>query len=45
MVNSDTYQTESFNTAHAARYNAALLDHGTFEIINAGVIPDFGAAR
>jgi hypothetical protein len=44
MVNSDTYQTESFNTAHAARYNAAMLDHGTFEIINSGAIPDFRAA-
>jgi hypothetical protein len=33
IVNSSTYQTESFNTAHAARYNAAMLDHGTREII------------
>jgi hypothetical protein len=43
MVNSDTYQTESFNTAHTARYNAAMLEHGTYEIINAGVSPDFAA--
>lgn len=33
MVNSTTYQTESFNTAHAARYNAAMLQHGTRDII------------
>ena len=33
IVNSSTYQTESFNTAHAARYNAAMLDHGTRDII------------
>jgi hypothetical protein len=44
MVNSDTYQTESFNTAHTARYNLAMLDHGTFELIDAGVFPEFGAA-
>jgi hypothetical protein len=33
MVNSSTYQTESFNTAHTARYNLAMLQHGTREII------------
>jgi hypothetical protein len=33
IVNSNTYQTESFNTAHAARYNVAMLDHGTRDMI------------
>ncbi len=33
MVNSTTYQTESFNTAHTARYNIAMLDHKTRDII------------
>lgn len=33
MVNSSTYQTESFNTAHIARYNVAMLDHGVREMI------------
>jgi len=33
MVNSSTYQTESFNTAHTARYNVAMLQHGTRDII------------
>lgn len=33
MVNSSTYQTESFNTAHIARYNLAMLDHGVREMI------------
>ena len=33
MVNSTTYQTESFNTAHAARYSVAMLDHGTRDLI------------
>jgi hypothetical protein len=33
MVNSSTYQTESFNTAHAARYSVAMLDHNTRQII------------
>lgn len=33
MVNSATYQTEAFNTAHAARYNVAMLQHGTRDII------------
>lgn len=34
MVNSSTYQTEAFNTAHAARYNVAMLQHGTRDIIS-----------
>jgi hypothetical protein len=33
IVNSNTYQTESFNTAHAARYSVAMLDHGTRDLI------------
>jgi hypothetical protein len=33
MVNSSTYQTEAFNTAHIARYNVAMLDHGVRDII------------
>jgi hypothetical protein len=33
MVNSSTYQTEAFNTAHTARYNVAMLEHGTRDII------------
>ena len=33
MVNSSTYQTEAFNTAHAARYSLAMLDHGTRDLI------------
>lgn len=33
MVNSSTYQTESFNTAHVARYNSAMLDHDILGII------------
>lgn len=33
MVNEASYQTESFNTAHTARYGAAMLDHGTKELI------------
>lgn len=41
MVNSSTYQTESFNTAHAARYNVAMLEHDSFGIVNAGVVPKF----
>ena len=33
IVNSSTYQTESFNTAHSARYNTAMLDHGVRNLI------------
>jgi hypothetical protein len=33
MVNSSNWQTESFNTAHAARYNVAMLEHGVRDII------------
>ena len=28
----------------AARYNLAMLDHGTFEIVDAGVFPQFATA-
>ena len=33
VVNSSTYQTESFNTAHVARYNAAMLDHNVRDLV------------
>ncbi len=33
LVNASTYQTESFNTAHTGRYNLAMLQHGTRDII------------
>lgn len=36
MVNSATYQTESFNTAHVARYNLAMIDHDTKGVIAEG---------
>lgn len=39
MVNENTYQTESFNTAHTARYSAAMLDHDTKKVIADGFIP------
>jgi hypothetical protein len=29
MINQSDWQTESFNTAHTARYNVAMIDHGT----------------
>ena len=41
MVNSSNWQTESFNTAHAARYNVAMLEHDTFGIVNSGIVPKF----
>lgn len=34
LVNQADWQTESFNTAHTARYNAAMLDHGTHALID-----------
>lgn len=34
MINESSYQTESFNTAHTARYNVAMLDHGVRELID-----------
>ena len=33
IVNSTDFQTEWFNTFHAARFHAAMLDHGTYELI------------
>jgi hypothetical protein len=33
IVNEPTYQTESFNTAHAARANIAMLDHDTYGLV------------
>jgi hypothetical protein len=33
LINASTYQTESFNTAHTGRYNVAMLQHGTRDII------------
>jgi hypothetical protein len=35
MVNESSYQTESFNTAHTARYSAAMLDHDTKAVVEA----------
>jgi hypothetical protein len=35
IVNESAYQTEAFNTAHASRANVAMLDHGTYELIDA----------
>jgi hypothetical protein len=35
MINEASYQTESFNTAHTARYNVAMLDHDTKALIEA----------
>jgi len=34
IVNEPTYQSEAFNTAHASRANIAMLDHGTFDLVN-----------
>lgn len=34
-VNETSYQTESFNTAHAMRANHLMLDHDTYELVNA----------
>jgi hypothetical protein len=33
FINDTRWQTESFNTAHAARFSAAMVDHGTKELI------------
>ena len=33
FVNDLRWQTESFNTAHAARFSAAMVDHGTKELV------------
>jgi hypothetical protein len=35
FVNDTNWQTESFNTAHAARFSAAMLDHDTKNLIAA----------
>jgi hypothetical protein len=35
LINQSDWQTESFNTAHAARYNVAMIDHGTHALVNA----------
>lgn len=39
IVNENTYQTESFNTAHAARYSVAMLDHNTREVVANAKLP------
>ena len=39
IVNENTYQTESFNTAHASRYGIAMLDHNTREVLKQAKIP------
>jgi hypothetical protein len=33
FINDTNWQTESFNTAHAARFSAAMVDHGTKDLI------------
>ena len=33
FINDTRWQTEAFNTAHAARFNAAMLDHSTKDVI------------
>jgi hypothetical protein len=33
FVNDTRWQTEAFNTAHTSRFNAAMLDHGTKDLI------------
>ena len=35
LVNESHYQTESFNTAHAARFSAAMIDHDTKGLVDA----------
>lgn len=35
IVNSSAFQTEWFNTLHAARFNAAMMDHGSYDLISA----------
>jgi hypothetical protein len=34
FINRSEWQTESFNTAHAARYNDAMFSHGTRELVD-----------
>ncbi|OHV43538.1 hypothetical protein [Pseudofrankia sp. BMG5.36] len=33
LINEAHWQTESFNTVHAARFSAAMVDHGTKQLI------------
>lgn len=34
FINRSEWQTESFNTAHTARYNLAMIDNGTRELVD-----------
>jgi hypothetical protein len=34
IVNANEFQTEWFNTLHASRFNQAMFDHGTYELIS-----------
>lgn len=34
LINRSEWQTESFNTAHTGRYNVAMLDHGTRDLVD-----------
>jgi hypothetical protein len=41
IVNSTDFQTEWFNTIHTARFHAAMLDHGTYELISSQMYGGF----
>ena len=45
FINDTRWQTESFNTAHASRFSAAMVDHGTKELILAAAKDPEVAAR
>ena len=33
LINETRFQTEAVNTAYAARFGAAMLDHGTIDLL------------
>jgi hypothetical protein len=37
FVNDAYFQTESFNTVHTARFSAAMIEHGTKDLLNAAM--------
>jgi hypothetical protein len=37
FVNDAYFQTESFNTVHTSRFSAAMLEHGTKDLLNAAM--------
>lgn len=39
LINAPVFQSETINTAYAARFNAAMLDHGTFDLLKTVALP------